>query len=202
MMKYKTKKECKDFKKLFYEAFDYVNAAIDDYNFYFRLIGSARRNLVIDKPNKGFDFDFQLIFYTSIIGLKSSELIALKYRFRNAFDNFFIDKGYNHGEDSTSAITIKKIENTKIHHSYDITLMSNNSNDVLCIMKYLNKEKSIMGFNEMKKSQTYNDKYKLIKGTEKWAELRGKYLDKQEKHNGEKKSFSLLMEVVNEIEIL
>lgn len=201
MMNYKSKKDCKEFKSLYYDAFRYVNEVIDDYSFYFRLIGSAKRNLVIEKPNKGFDFDYQIIFYQSIIGHKSHELIELKERFRDAFDDFFAAKGYKNGEDSKSAITIKKLENNYIHHSYDITLMSYNSNNVLCIMKYFDSEKTVMGFNEMKKSSMYNEKYKKIKGSKKWAELRDRYLEKQEKHNGEKKSFSLLMEAVNEIKI-
>jgi len=200
-MNYKSKKECKEFKSLFYNAYKYVNEVIDDYSFYFRLIGSAKRNLVIEKPNKGFDFDYQIIFYQSIVGLKSHELMELKKRFRDAFDDFFLSKGYKNGEDSTSAITIKKLVNNVIHHSYDITLMSYNSNDVLCIMKYFDKHKTILGFNEMRNSPMYNERYKKIKGSKKWAELREKYLEKQEKHNGEKKSFSLLMEAVNEMNI-
>jgi hypothetical protein len=200
-MNYKSKRECKEYKSLFYDAYRYVNEVIDDYSFYFRLIGSAKRNLVIEKPNKGFDFDYQIIFYQSIVGLKSDELKKLKKRFIDAFDDFFVSRGYKNGEDSTSAITIKKLENNQIHHSYDVTLMSYNSNNVLCIMKYFDNKKTIMGFNEMKKSPMYNEKYKKIKGSENWAELREKYLEKQENHNGEKKSFSLLMETVNEIDV-
>jgi hypothetical protein len=200
-MNYKSKKECKEFKSLFYSAFKHVNEVIDDYSFYFRLIGSAKRNLVIEKHNKGFDFDYQIIFYQSIVCLNSEELKKLKKRFRDAFDDFFACRGYKNGDDSTSAITIKKLEDNQIHHSYDVTLMSYNSNNVLCIMKYYDNHKTIMGFNEMKNSPMYNEKYKKIKGTTKWAELREKYLKKQKDHNGEKKSFSLLMEVVNEIQI-
>ena len=200
-MKYKTKKETKEYRKLFNDAYKHVNSIIEEYNFYFRLIGSAKRNLVLEKPNKGFDFDYQIIFYQSFVGEGSDKLIEVKNKFRNAFDTFFVDKGYEHGEDSTSAITIKKLEINQINHSYDITLMSPNSEGKLCIFKYLDNDKTKMGLNEMKKSAIFKEKYRKIKGAKKWDELRIEYKNKQEEWNGEKKSFSLLMEVVNDMDL-
>lgn len=200
-MKYKTKKECRVYKTLFNDAFKYVNTQIDDYKFYFKLIGSAKRNLVLDKPNKGFDFDYQIIFFSSLVGEGSDTLIDIKRRFRIAFDDFFVQRGYKNGEDSTSAITIIKIENKVIQHSYDITLMTPNSDGTLCIFKYNDKEKTRMGLNEMKNSVMFKEKYKKIKGAQKWNKLRVDYKKRQEDWNGEKKSFSILMEVVNDIEL-
>ncbi|MEC9484612.1 MAG: hypothetical protein UMR38_01895 [Candidatus Izemoplasma sp.] len=200
-MEYKKKKDTKEFRSLFSEAFKYVNSVIDDYSFYFRLIGSAKRNLILDKPNKGFDFDYQIIFYQSLLGEGSNKLIEIKDRFRHAFDDFFIKKGYKNAEDSKSAITIKMLEGDKIHHSYDVTLMTPNKAGRLCIFKYKDKEKTEMGLNEMKKSAMFKDKYKKIKGAKKWNELRDEYKKRQEEWNGEKKSFSILMEVVNDMKL-
>lgn len=205
-LKYVPKKETKQYRDLFHEAFDYVKNVIDDYSYHFRLIGSAKRNLVLDKPNKGFDFDYQIIFNSSIIGsLSSDELIELKTRFRLTFDDFFTPKGYEFGEDSRSAITIKYMEtDKKIHHSYDITLLSpseDSEDKHISIMRYEDQEKKTMTWNEMGKSVIFSEKYKKIRKAQKWAELRLRYKEKQEKWNGEKKSFSLLMEVVNEMEI-
>ncbi|MFW6002316.1 MAG: hypothetical protein ACOCQD_03165 [archaeon] len=200
-MRYKTKNETREYKKRFNSAMEYVQNKIPDLSFYYRLIGSGKRNLVIDKPNKGFDLDYQIIFYHSLSGLKSQELIAIKDRFRKSFDEFFVEKGYKHGEDSTSAITIVKLNGNKIDHSYDITLMSPNANGSLSIMKYQDSDKTTMGLNEMKKSIEFNKKYNAIKGASKWKELRDKYLEKQKRNNGDKKSFSLLLEVVNDIEL-
>lgn len=203
MIKYKSKKETMEYRKLFGEAYKYVKSTLDNYKFFYRLIGSAKRNLVLEKPNKGFDFDYQIMFYETLVGRRSDELKAIKREFRHAFDNFFVSKGYKNGEDSRTAITIIKLENNQIHHSYDITLLCpsvSNKNEIL-IMRYADQEKTIMTLNEMRKSIVYNERYKLIKGSEKWSELRIKYKKKQEDWNGEKKSFSLLMETVNEIEI-
>ncbi|QVK21375.1 hypothetical protein KHQ82_03375 [Mycoplasmatota bacterium] len=200
-MEYKKKIDTKEYRTLFFEAYKYVNSVIDDYSFYFRLIGSAKRNLVLDKPNKGFDFDYQIIFYQSLVGEGSDKLIEIKDRFRHAFDDFFVEKGYEYGEDSTSAITIKMLDGDKIYHSYDVTLMTPNSVDKLCIFKYNDNEKTEMGLNEMRKSAMFKEKYKKIKGAQKWKELRDEYKIRQEEWNGERKSFSILMSVVNDMKL-
>lgn len=203
MINYKSKKETKEYRTLFREAFLYVKDVLVDYKFFYRLIGSSKRNLVLEKPNTGFDFDYQIIFYKTLVGEGSETLIKVKDDFRNAFDDFFVERGYKHGEDSRAAITIKMLEGDKIHHSYDVTLLCPSVEDKnkILIMRYEDQEKTIMTLNEMKKSIIFNDKYKKIKGTDKWRELRDRYKKKQEDWNGEKKSFSLLMEVVNEINV-
>lgn len=203
MIAYKTKKETKEYRNLFREAFKYVNNELSEYNFFYRLIGSAKRNLVLEKPNLGFDFDYQIIFYETLVGKSSEELKEIKRNFRYALDAFFVSKGYNYGEDSRAAITIKKLNGTSVHHSYDVTILCPSMTDKkkILIMRYEDQEKTIMTLNEMRKSIIYNEKYEQIKGSDKWIELRDKYKRKQEEWNGEKKSFSLLMEVVNEIQI-
>jgi hypothetical protein len=205
-MDYVSKNITKEYRELFRQAFNSVRDDITEYSFFYRLIGGAKRNLVIDKPNKGFDFDYQIIFYDSLLGEKtSSELVSIKRKFRDSFDCFFLLHGYQNGEDSRSAITIKKLnEDGKIHHSFDITLLSPSkeySDKHIHIMRYEDGNKTIMTWNQMGKSIIFNEKYNQIKGTDKWHELRERYLDKQKLWNGEKKSFSLLMEVVNEIQI-
>lgn len=201
VISYKSKKETNEYRTLFQEAFKYVQNLLVEYKVYYRLIGSAKRNLVLEKPNKGFDFDYQIIFYDTLVGRTSDELIKIKKDFRDAFDNYYVPLGYKYGEDSRAAITIKKLNEDKIHHSYDITILcpSKDNDKKIYIMRYEDQEKLIMSLNEMKKSVIFNDKYIKIKGSDKWAELRDLYKKKQEKWNGEKKSFSILMETVNEI---
>jgi hypothetical protein len=205
-MEYVKKNETTEYRELFKQAFFEVANAVSDLKYYFRLIGGAKRNLVLDKPNKGFDFDYQIIFYKSLLGEKSSsQLIAMKTDFRLAFDRFFLPRGYQHGEDSRSAITIKRLnQDGSIHHSFDITLLSPSKNAEdkhLHILRYEDDKKTKLTWNQMGKSIIFNEKYKKIKGIGKWNELRDRYKEKQEIWNGEKKSFSLLMEVVNEIQL-
>jgi hypothetical protein len=202
-----TKAESKPYRDLFREAFSYVSSKVTSHTYYYRLIGGAKRNLVLNKPNKGFDFDYQIIFHLCLLNeMNSKELIALKSSFRQAFDEFFTQLGYQYGEDSRSAITIKKLDDEKkIHHSYDITLLSPSAeaNDKhIHIMRYSDPEKQVMTWNQMGKSIIFHEKYKQIKSAQKWTELRALYKSKQEKWNGEKKSFSLLMEAVNEIVLI
>lgn len=201
-----TKAESKPYRDLFREAFSYVSSKVTNHTYYYRLIGGAKRNLVLNKPNKGFDFDYQIIFHHCLLnGQSSKELIALKNSFRQAFDEFFTQLGYQYGEDSRSAITIKKLsDEQQILHSYDITLLSPSAETIdkhIHIMRYEDPEKKIMTWNQMGKSVIFHTKYRQIKSAQKWNELRALYKSKQEKWNGEKKSFSLLIEAVNEINL-
>jgi hypothetical protein len=159
--------------------------------------------LVLEKPNKGFDFDYQIVFYKTLVGQNSEDLKTIKREFRDAFDDFFVPKGYKYGEDSRAAITIKKLNGNAIHHSYDITILcpSIEEEDKILIMRYEDQEKTVMTLNEMRNSIIFSQKYNQIKGSNKWKELRDTYKRKQEEWNGEKKSLSLLIEAVNEINL-
>lgn len=197
MRDYVKKAELSPFKLLFNEAMVYVHKEISDLKYYHRLVGSAKRNLVIEHHNKGFDLDYQIIFYKSINPKSSKELIDIKKRFRNAFNNFFVNKGYEHGEDSTSAITIKNIDNSKIINSYDIVLISPEG-DGLQIFKYQNDDKTLMNLTQIKNSLIFQHNYNTLKGTKQWMVLREKYKHKKINNNEFKNSFSLLIEALQE----
>jgi hypothetical protein len=192
-MEYVTKKELSPYKEQFNDAIKYIKGKIDC-KYQYRLVGSAKRNLVLRHHNKGFDLDYQIIFNQSI---KGQDYKAIKKEFMGAFNSFFTKCGYKNAEDSTSAITIKKIDESEIHDGYDITLLSPES-DGLHIIRYIDAKKTEMGLELIKQSSLYQKKYSEIKGTEQWSILREIYKTKKENNNEGKKSFSLLAEAVKE----
>jgi len=193
-MEYVTKKELAPYKQQFNEAIEFIKEKVD-YKYQYRLVGSAKRNLVLRHHNKGFDLDYQIIFNQSI---KGQDYKAIKQDFMDAFNLFFKERGYKYAEDSTSAITIKKIGENEIHDGYDITLLSPES-DGLHIIRYIDVEKTKMGLELIKQSFFYQKKYSEIKGTEQWSKLREIYKTKKENNKEGKKSFSLLSEAVKEL---
>ena len=76
------------------------------------LIGSGKRRLVtrIQNGNKGFDLDYNIVIQR-IIDNRYENPKLLKQIFIDLFDKYF-DDSYEYSEDSTSVITIKKL-NTK-----------------------------------------------------------------------------------------
>lgn len=193
-MEYVTKKELSPYKQQFNEAIEHIKGIID-YKYQYRLVGSAKRNLVLRHHNKGFDLDYQIIFNQSI---KGQDYKAIKQDFMDAFNSFFTKLGYKHAEDSTAAITLKKINENEIHDGYDITLLSPES-DGLHIIRYIDAEKTKIGLEFIKKSFFYQKKYSEIKGNEQWSKLRDIYKAKKENNSEGKKSFSLLSEAVKEL---
>lgn len=193
-MEYVTKKELSPYKQQFNEVIEHIKGIID-YKYHYRLVGSAKRNLVLRHHNKGFDLDYQIIFNQSI---KGQDYKTIKQDFMDAFNTYFTKKGYKHAEDSTSAITIKKINENEIHDGYDITLLSP-ENDGLYIIKYVDENKTKLDLVLIKKSKVYQSKYKDIKGSDQWNKLREIYKSKKENNNENKKSFSLLIESVKEL---
>jgi len=197
-MEYVSKNDLKPYKRDFNDAMKVVKKSVNNESFYYRLIGSAKRNLVLRHHNKGFDLDYQIIFYTSIMGRSSEDYKNLKRQFIDAFNKYFTTKGYEYAEDSRSAITIKKLENNVIHHGYDVTLIST-EDDGLYILKYETEQKEELSFKIMKNSKVYQSRYNEVKGTVMWNDLREKYKFKKNNNTENKKSFSLLVEAIKEV---
>lgn len=193
-MEYVPKSELKNFKKEFHEAIKYVRKELS-FKFSFQLVGSSKRNLVLRHHNKGFDLDYQIIYDYK---LENSDLKSIKSSFMDCFNHFFGKLGYSNAEDSTSAITIKKVDENAIIQSYDIVLISR-YDGVSHIVKYADNEKTRLVLNELKHSKIYNEKYKTIKGYNMWNDLRERYKEKKENNKEIKKSYSLLAEVVKEM---
>ena len=98
----------------------------DILTFQFNLIGSAKRKLItrIKNGSKGFDLDYN-IDVQKIFNDKYENPELLKQTFIKLFDDYF-DDSYEYAEDSTSVITIKKLNKArnKILFSVDFAIVN------------------------------------------------------------------------------
>lgn len=98
----------------------------DILTFQFNLIGSAKRKLItrIKNGSKGFDLDYN-IDVQKILNDKYENPKLLKQTFIKLFDDYF-DDSYEYAEDSTSVITIKKLNKArnKILFSVDFAIVN------------------------------------------------------------------------------
>ena len=196
-MRYLTAKELKPYKDKINILMktDELKELFSKYNCFYRLVGSSKRNMVlIDEKNKKFDLDYQIIFRRKIEDTRSGCLIKIKNEFIQKIDIFLTSNGYENGDNSTTAITYKNKSNNQ---SYDIVLLVQ-SEDGLESFHYEDKEKTKMQLCPVKGSKDYVTSIKKIKGKKMWDKLREIYKKKKENNKEQKKSFSLLIESVNE----
>lgn len=96
------------------------------------LIGSASRHLVTRRRDmtKGFDLDYNLELQRH-----PDDPEFIKRMIIEAFDSVAPGYGYEHCEDSTTVITIKKLTKAgdKIHHSFDIAVTAYGDDDIYYI---------------------------------------------------------------------
>ena len=122
-----TRSELAPYKELFMNVFHEVQKECRKQyglTFNFNLVGSAKRNMVIRHHNKGFDLDYQLFLQKNKQDLSEKEIKTLLIKlFRKYFPQEF-----NRREDSTSAITIKKVFKDKIEIGYDIVILKSTGN--------------------------------------------------------------------------
>ena len=118
-----TKAEVKPHRQEFKNIIDSIRRDIrnEGITFTYTLIGSAKRNLVLRHHNKGYDCDYKITIQKNINKVKEKEL---KQMFMDAFNKVIVPMGYNHCEDSTQAITMKKVvkKESKIEKGYDVII--------------------------------------------------------------------------------
>lgn len=184
------------------------------YSFYYRLVGSSKRNLVLvnNNGNRGFDCDYQIIIskhpYKDKITNKNKSQIYKRIKitdFKDCFDKIINNYGYDKVEDSTGALTIKNIdhENYKIINSFDVVLLLDNCTNLI----RTDKENKPHTYSKklVSNSNDFSDKFKVIKGAKLWSELRDEYKELKEKNYDvesnydRKKSYSLLIEATNNV---
>ena len=204
MEEYVSKNEIKPYKQLFASLIKKVRKDIkkEGITFTVNLVGSAKRNLVIRHHNKGFDCDYQVLIQKN---KKSLSPGSIKKAFIDAFNRNMIN-GFSRCKDSTSAITIKKINANKseIVFSFDIVILAMIDDCISIIRQDKHNTKERYFWNRLPDMNTFNDNFKKIIGNEMWHKLREVYLNKKTAKNSgynntEKKSFQLLNEAVNEV---
>ncbi|MCL2598588.1 MAG: hypothetical protein FWD76_01580 [Firmicutes bacterium] len=195
---------------------DFLGKEYDKGKFVFAtpsLVGSAKRNLILAKCQKGkyydYDFDYQ-VFLEKVpheLGAKQT-----KAAFQRAFDDAIcaLKKKENIElqpcEDSTNVLTIKKLNiDGNIEYSYDIAILQKNSKGHLMILRN-EKKGNIYHFVELSNCcfGDFGKKSIKIKGIGEWNALRKLYKEKKEQMQKLPKedrnhSLSLLKETVNEI---
>ena len=177
------------------------NVKMEGVSFTFRLVGSAKRNLVIRHHNNGFDCDYQIFIQKNTNEIKAKELKKL---FMDEMDKEVDRYGFDKCKDSTRAITIENIdqENSIIINSYDVVIITEKNEEV----KILNNDKDsgIYDFQLLPKMTKSNERFKKIQGQKMWECLREKYYDKKMANENlpkaiKKKSFQVLNETVSEV---
>lgn len=194
MLEYISKKTIKKSKckQIFTDVIHKVQKDIksEGVTFSYNLVASAKRNMIVAYPNQSFDCDYQIFLQKNKKELSPKQI---KEKLIASF-NKNLPKDFNPCENSTTAITIKKIT---AEFAYDIVIIDAKSNPPQIIRHDDN-----YTWNELPDMKDYTDNLSKINGAEMWRELRKRYLEKKEaqfrnKHT-EKKSFQILNEAINE----
>lgn len=180
----------------------------EDTTFYYDLIGSGNRYLItrLKNGNKGFDFDYNLVIDTPTdFTWRAKEV---KLGFIRAFNKALKGTGYKFAEDSTSVITIKKVDtcNSKIIHSCDFAIIYYvDEEDFDKGYYYINNYKN-GGYGFVHKKQTLNvdsmlyeieDYYDAGEG---WNKVRNEYIKLKNRNNDiNKHSFILYFEAIKNV---
>ncbi|MCL8209599.1 hypothetical protein [Spiroplasma attinicola] len=196
---YVSKVDTKQYKIEFNRLFQKIKAEfVDDFSLVYRLVGSSKRNLVIRHHNKGFDLDYQIM----IMKFKDDSNLKNPTDIKNAFFNFIQNKmksKYN-VENSTSAITLKKIVDNEIEVGFDIVIVKEIKSS--CEVLKRNSDNITYSFKPVKEYADFKNNVKLIKNNYLWPELRKKYLDdkiKNIENNSNKKSYLILIDSVKTV---
>lgn len=201
-MEYVPKKEVKEHNKTFYDIICEVRPKMreEGITFEYRLVGSAKRNLVVWHHNQGFDCDYQIIIRKNKKELNAE---SINDKFIEKFDESVVDRGFKNCEDSHRAITIKKIdhENSKILKAYDVVILDERDDGFYIIDNDKDKKKGEKGkykFEKLPDTRNHTENAKKIKGSEMWSYLRERYLYKKENNTEDLESFQIFNSSVNE----
>jgi len=171
-----------------------------EWTFNYYLVGSARRNLVLDS-NEGFDLDYHLELHKYPQSMSHKDI---KMEFKDAFDKVVPNYELRPCEDSTHVLTTKHFEGDQLKYSYDIAIIRNEAMAQILKNEKANNGNGPYHFVDIPNGSNFHDRYSQIKGSKMWNDLRDNYKIKKETQHKDKKefrclSFSLLISSVNEI---
>lgn len=160
--------------------------------FQFNLIGSAGRKFItrVKNGNKGFDLDYNIVIQ-KIFDEKYEKPKLLKETFIKLFNEYF-DNSYDYAEDSTSVITVKKlnVNRNKILHSVDFAIVSYyEDKDGKERQEYVRFDKNTNTYSWVLRKVATDHRYveDLIKEKNVWQDVKDLYLENKNKEP-EKKS--------------
>ena len=200
-MEYVSKKEVKPWRAMFHRWMKNIRTKVKEkgITFTYRLVGSAKRNLVIRHHNKGFDCDYQIFIQRNNNNLSPKDI---KLLFESVMDEVCVADGFETCENSTSSLTIKMVNKSqsKVRVGYDVVILQE-TDEGLKILRCQNKgtKKESFVFELLPDMTNMSAKLAKIKGKKQCDKLRERYYNKKTNYNGEKKSFQLLNEAINEV---
>ena len=200
-MEYVSKKEVKPWRAMFHKWMKNIRTKVKEkgITFTYRLVGSAKRNLVIRHHNKGFDCDYQIFIQRNNNNLSPKDI---KLLFKSVIDDVCVADGFEACENSTSSLTIKMVDKSqsKVRVGYDVVILQE-TDEGLKILRCQNKgtKKESFVFELLPDMTNMSAKLAKIKGKNQWNKLRELYYNKKINYNSEKKSFQLLNEAINEV---
>lgn len=177
-----------------------------DMSFQFQLIGSGNRHLItrIRGGNRGYDFDYNLILPPPGNGYVYKADV-IKQNFMKSFRIAIKGTTYSFPKNSTSAITIKSIDQhgKKIRHSCDLAIIYFGNCNGVDGYFYLrnNKFQNSYEFAFRSLNSNIDEKIQRIQSVPNgWNTIRDEYLHLKNINEGhEKHSFSLYIEAVNNV---
>ena len=173
-----TKAEIQKWHKKFLDWIENIRKTLREngVSFECHLVGSAKRHLVIRHHNKGFDLDFQIILHKNKLSEKD-----VKGLFMALLDPLVVKEGFEYCKDSTSAITIKKVdvEKAKIIVGYDVVIIKNKiNNGIECteiLRHHKNPKSESWKFEQLSDMKNASEQFRKIKGHDMWKDLRELY---------------------------
>ena len=123
-MEYVSKKEVKPWRAMFHKWMKNIRTKVKEkgITFTYRLVGSAKRNLVIRHHNQGFDCDYQIFIQRNSKALSPKEI---KLLFKSVIDEVGVVDCFEPCENSTSSLTIKMVDKSqsKVRVGYDVVIL-------------------------------------------------------------------------------
>jgi hypothetical protein len=199
-MDYLSKRIIKNYKIEFFDLVqDLRNDLGDNWEFHHYLVGSARRNMVLDS-NEGFDLDFHLMLTKWPTELSDEEI---KKEIMDSINNVKPDHLSN-SKDSTHVITLKCVQEEKLVYSYDIAIIHKEIKSQILKNEKKDGRNGPYHFVDIPDSSAFFEKYRKIKGPQMWQDLRDNYRGKKETQHLVNKeyriySFALLQSATNEV---
>lgn len=189
MFEYVTKSEYQPFKLEVDEILKSIQRDLREngiLTFQFNLIGSAKRKLItrVENGNQGFDLDYNIVIQR-IFNNRYKNAKLLKQKFIDLFNKYF-DDSYDYSEDSTSVITIKKLnaQRNKVLCSVDFAIVNYYEDEEgLERQEYIRFDKNTGNYSWALRKVATNHRHveDLIKENNLWEDVKVLYLNNKNK---------------------
>ena len=159
--------------------------------FQFNLIGSAKRKLItrVENGNQVFDLDYNIVIQR-IFNNRYKNAKLLKQKFIDLFNKYF-DDSYDYSEDSTSVITIKKLnaQRNKVLCSVDFAIVNYYEDEEgMERQEYIRFDKNTGNYSWALRKVATNHRHveNLIKEKDLWEDVKDLYLNNKNKEPNKK----------------